>query len=98
MLSSLDFDSWGRIGSVLGVCIVAIIWRIVDLQILPLTIPRAEIKRLAALMIAQHGSEAEEMAVIKEDRARWRSHTDEQGKWRRVRRELRRRKLAEERR
>jgi hypothetical protein len=34
---------------------------------------------------------------IKEDRALWRSHTDEQGKWQRVRRELRRMKLAEER-
>lgn len=96
MLSSLDFDSWGRIGSVLGVCIIAIIWHIVDIRIRPLTIPRAEIKRLAAIMIAQHGSEAEEMAFIREDRARWRSHTEEQGKWRRVRRELRRMKLAEE--
>jgi hypothetical protein len=42
-------------------------------------------------MLAQHGDAAERMAFVEEDRA-WRySDTFEQGKWRRVRRAMRRR-------
>jgi hypothetical protein len=52
----------------------------------PHLIPRAEIERLAAELIARHGDRAEEIAFIEEDRA-WRySDGFNQGKWRRVRR------------
>lgn len=51
----------------------------------PRLIPRAEIERLAAELIARHGDRAEEVAFIEEDRA-WRySDGFAQGKWRRVR-------------
>lgn len=57
----------------------------------PMFIPRAEIERMADELVEKHGERAEEMAFIEEDRA-WRySQTFEQGKWRRVRKELERR-------
>lgn len=69
----------------------ALVWRIWELGIRPRLIPTATIRRLADRLIARYGPQAEEMAFIEEDRA-WRySETFEQGKWRRVRRELWRR-------
>lgn len=60
-------------------------------RIRPLLIPRPEIERLADELIHKHGARAEEIAFIEEDRA-WRySQNLEQGKWRRVRKELERR-------
>lgn len=60
-------------------------------RIRPLFIPRAVIDVIADELIARYGPRAEEMAFIEEDRA-WRyTDTYEQGKWRRVRRELWRR-------
>lgn len=60
-------------------------------RIRPLLIPRAEIERLADDLFDKHGDRAEEFAAIEEDRA-WRySQNFEQGKWRRVRKELERR-------
>lgn len=52
----------------------------------------AEITRMTDELIQEHGQRAEEIAFIEEDRS-WRySQNFEQGKWRRVRAELRRRK------
>src|ERR1041384_1972434 len=53
--------------------------------LLPLRIPRAEIERLAAELIARYGDEAEEVAFGEEYHA-WR-HSDGlgRGRWRRVR-------------
>lgn len=60
-------------------------------RIRPLFIPRSEIERLADELVTAYGDRAEELASIEEDRA-WRySESVEQGKWRRVRRELQRR-------
>lgn len=60
-------------------------------RIRPMFIPRAEIKRMTDELLEKHGDCAEETAFIEEDRA-WRySQTFEQGKWRRVRKELERR-------
>ncbi|MCM2291431.1 hypothetical protein NAC44_03695 [Allorhizobium sp. BGMRC 0089] len=60
-------------------------------RIRPLLIRRTEIESLADELIDNHGDRAEEMAFIEEDRA-WRySQNFEQGKWRRVRKELERR-------
>ena len=60
-------------------------------RIRPLLIPRAEIEKLVDELIDKHGERAEEFAAIEEDRA-WRySQNFDQGKWRRVRKELERR-------
>lgn len=77
--------------------IVAVgLWHAWDFRIRPLLIPKAKINAVVDGLIAQHGPRAEEVAYIEEDRA-WRySDTYEQGKWRRVRRELWRRYHAGE--
>lgn len=60
-------------------------------RIRPLFIPHSEIERLADELVTAYGDRAEELAAIEEDRA-WRySQNFEQGKWRRVRKELERR-------
>lgn len=60
-------------------------------RIRPLLIPRKEIERLADDLTEKHGARAEEFAAMEEDRA-WRySQNFDQGKWRRVRKELERR-------
>lgn len=60
----------------------------------PLLVPETEIAGVADRLAARYGPRAEEMAAIEEDRA-WRySDSFEQGKWRRVRRTLRRRALG----
>lgn len=61
-------------------------------RIRPMLIARAEIERMADELVEKHGDRAEEVAFIEEDRA-WRySQNFEQGKWRRVRKELERRR------
>mgnify|MGYP006921600374 CR=1 FL=1 len=77
---------------IFAVMIVAAgLWHVWDFRIRPLIIPKTEIKAIADELIAKHGPRAEEIAYIEEDRA-WRyCDTFQQGKWRRVRRELRRR-------
>lgn len=68
-----------------------VVWHAWDFRLRPLFIPRAEINAIVDEFIAKHGPDAEEKAYAEEDRA-WRySNTFEQGKWRRVRRELWRR-------
>lgn len=60
-------------------------------RIRPMFIPRTEIERVADELTKTHGGRAEEFAAMEEDRA-WRySQNYEQGKWRRVRKELERR-------
>jgi hypothetical protein len=60
-------------------------------RIRPMLIQRAEIEQVADELIHKHGERAEEFAAIEEDRA-WRySQSFEQGKWRRLRKELERR-------
>ncbi|MEZ5812983.1 MAG: hypothetical protein R3D45_16360 [Rhizobiaceae bacterium] len=64
------------------------IWHVWEFRLKPLAIPKAEINAIVDELITKYGPRAEEMAYIEEDRA-WRySNTYEQGKWRRVRREL----------
>lgn len=60
-------------------------------RIRPMLIPRTEIEQLADELTEKHGERAEEFAAMEEDRA-WRySQNFDQGKWRRVRKELERR-------
>jgi hypothetical protein len=63
--------------------------------ILPLRIPATEISRLANDLIAHFGPRAAEVAGIEQDRALHNSDPYEQGKWRRVEREIRRRQLID---
>jgi hypothetical protein len=72
------------------------LWQLWRFRLKPLFIPKADIDRMVDALIAQHGSRAEEMAAMEEDRA-WRySNTLKQGIWRRVRHELQRRYEAGE--
>ena len=69
-------------------------WFAYDYFIRPSLIPNAEIVRIADDLIERHGSRAEEIAAMNEDRA-WRYCDEfEQGKWRRVRKELQRRQFT----
>ncbi|PLX37588.1 MAG: hypothetical protein C0606_04665 [Hyphomicrobiales bacterium] len=80
----------------IGMIAAVAIWHEWAFRLRPLFIPKAEINALVNELIAKHGPDAEEKAYIKEDRA-WRySNTFEQGKWRRVRRELHHRYRAGE--
>ena len=86
----------------LPILIIAALFGVIGLvefwsfRIRPLSIPKAEINAIVDDLIEKHGPRAEEIAFIEEDRA-WRyTDTYEQGKWRRVRRELWRRYKAGE--
>lgn len=72
---------------VLGI-IGQLIW---EQSIKPRLLPKDEINKIVDDLISKHGSEAEHIAFIEEDRAWRRSETFEQGKWHRVRKELWRR-------
>ena len=78
---------------VIGACgLFALIYVTWQQAVRPMLVPRAEITRIADILSKTYGNAAEEFAGIEEDRA-WRySRNFEQGKWRRVRAELRRRK------
>lgn len=72
------------------------LWHAWDFRIRPLFIPKSEIHAIVDDLIAQHGPDAEDWARGHEEDAWNRSDTFEQGRWRRVRRELWRRYKAGE--
>lgn len=77
---------------VVGVLVAGIsAWHLWHFEVRPRLIPRSEVNAIVDLLIAEHGPRAEEMAYLEEDRAWNDSNTYEQGRWRRVRRELWRR-------
>jgi hypothetical protein len=82
---------WALISLALSPIILGIGWGIVEHDVLPRLIPRAEIQRLADEIAARHPHDPEGAAFTEEHAAWFRSHAVEQGKWRRVRKELRRR-------
>ncbi|MDP8998349.1 MAG: hypothetical protein M3O03_15325 [Pseudomonadota bacterium] len=59
--------------------------------LLALCIPAAEIEALAEEFIANFGQRAIVVAIDQQERAVWRSEPGEEGKWRRVASEIRRR-------
>jgi hypothetical protein len=59
--------------------------------LLPLRIPATEVSKLADDLIANFGPQAAEAAELEQDRALHNSDPYEQGKWRRVEREIKRR-------
>jgi hypothetical protein len=79
------------------VCTVPIwgtlIWFLNELYIRPLLIPKAEIERLADELRRSHPADPVEAAFEEEQNAWYRSETFEQGKWRRVRRQLHRNQI-----
>ena len=60
-------------------------------RVRPLRIPASEIAAIADALIAEHGERADEVAFANEHRAWYESDLSEQGKWRRVRNELKQR-------
>ncbi|MEQ8659153.1 MAG: hypothetical protein RIC24_17740 [Hyphomicrobiales bacterium] len=92
-----DFIVSHPVALAVALVIVGVIsWHTWVHRIRPLLIPKSDIDRMADALIAEHGSRAEEIASMEEDRA-WRySNTLKQGIWRRVRRELQRRYEAGE--
>ncbi|CAN7541383.1 hypothetical protein LJR235_003791 [Pararhizobium sp. LjRoot235] len=76
---------------IVGFALAVFLWVEWQGRIRPLFIPHSEIARVADELATAYGDRAEELAAIEEDRA-WRySENFEQGKWRRVRKELERR-------
>jgi hypothetical protein len=69
----------------------AVIFTETQRWLLPLRIPATEISSLADDLIALFGPQAAEVAELEKDRALHNSDPYEQGKWRRVEREIRRR-------
>jgi hypothetical protein len=79
---------WAAIAAAAAPIWGALLWELVEGAVRPRLIPQAEINALSAVLLAKYGNGAEEAAFIVEDRA-WRySDSFEQGKWRRVRKEL----------
>ena len=77
--------------------IVAVgLWHAWEFRLKPLAIPKAKINAIVDDLIARHGPDAEDWARGYEEEQWYRSDTYEQGKWRRVRRELWRRYHAGE--
>lgn len=67
-------------------------WEIWQGILRPRLMGRAVLNRLVDEMLTKHGERAEDMAFTMEHRAWYDSDTFEQGKWRRVRKELQRRR------
>lgn len=77
ILTMTTFPIWGTL-----------LWEIWEGFIRPRLICAREIDALVSDLVNRHGERAAEMAFINEDRA-WRySDSFEQGKWRRVRRQI----------
>jgi hypothetical protein len=83
---------WASVGLATAPVWGALVWELWEAGIRPWLIPAAEVDALAAAMLVRYGDKAEEIAFIKEDRA-WR-YCDgfEQGRWRRVRKRMGRRR------
>lgn len=86
-----DVAQWALIILALSPIVIGIGWGIVEHDVLPRLIRRAEIQRLADEIAARHPHDPEGAAFTEEHAAWVRSRAVEQGKWRRVRKELRRR-------
>lgn len=80
----------GLVALALLIAAVAV-WHVWQFHLQPLRVPQAEIAAIADRLVAEHGPRAEEVAYSEEDGAWYDGNVLEQGKWRRVRRELWRR-------
>ncbi len=85
-----DWLWWGLVAVCTAPIWGTLIWFLNELYIRPLRIPKSEIERLADEQRRSHPTDPVEAAFVEEQNAWHRSETYEQGKWRRVRRQLRR--------
>jgi hypothetical protein len=83
--------NWVTIALALAPMALGLCAGVVERFLLPLLIPRAEIERLAEDVMRRSPDDPEGAAFCEEQAAWFRSEGREQGKWRRVRREIRRR-------
>jgi len=99
-MNSLDWLlpalKWLTIAAALSPIVLGIGWAIYEGSVLPRLVPRAEIEAMADAVMRDHADGPEEWAFMEEHAAWYRSLGFEQGKWHRVRREIRRRLLAGE--
>lgn len=68
----------------------AVLWELWFGIMLPLFVPAREIHALAEVLMCRHGGRAEEVAFLNESKAWFECDSFEQGKWRRVRRYIKR--------
>lgn len=87
---------WLLIAAAISPIVLGIGSVIVEGSILPRLIASEEIERLAEEFMRQHPGNPEKAVFIEEHAAWHRSRTYEQGKWRRVRKAIRRRLVAGE--
>lgn len=87
---------WLAIAVALSPIVLGIGWAVYEGSVLPRLVPRAEIEAMADAVMRNHPDDPEEWAFMEEHAAWYRSLSFEQGKWHRVRREIRRRLLAED--
>lgn len=91
MMLSFDNPEYMPFVIIVGFVLTVFLWMVWQGRVRPMFIPRADIERMASELIERYGDRAEETALMEEDRA-WRySHAHDQGKWRRISKELRRR-------
>lgn len=88
---SVTAEQWIALVSVGVPALGALGFQLYRFCYLPLRIPRAEIQRLADEIARDHPDDPDLAAFREEETAWYRGETVEQGKWRRVRRALRRR-------
>lgn len=85
---------WLVIAAAASPVVIGVGWSVVEGSVLPRLVPRAEIEAMADAVMRDHADDPEEWAFMEEHAAWYRSHSFEQGKWHRVRKEIRRRLLA----
>lgn len=85
---------WALIALAMAPMVIGLGWAIVEGSILPRLVPKAEIEALAEELMRLHPDDPEEFAFIEEQAAWHRSHSFEQGKWHRVRRQIKKRLKA----
>ena len=77
---------------VLGPAVIAFIWVMWEGWVLAELIPKSEIVALVDELVEEYGDRAAEVAANREYEAWYRSELTDQGRWRRVRLEIDRRK------
>lgn len=87
---------WLAVAIAVSPVLIGIGWAVVEGSILPRFIPREDIEGLADDIMRRYPADPEEAAFIEEHAAWHRSEDYEQGKWRRVRKAIRRRLIAGE--
>ena len=75
----------------LGLVVAVVLFELYAYFVVPYLLPQETIDLIIEDLIFQHGDKALDAAIAREDWAKQDTDTFEQGKWRRVRRELEKR-------